>query len=409
MSKINPFKPNSPAPVAMFAGRTEEIDALDKGLYQTKNSNSSHFLITGDRGIGKSSLLMLLRYLSRGEITSPDYETFNFVTINSIISDRTDLVTFVKLIERSISREIGKIEKVRKFLADTWSFAQRIKVMDSGIEQADMHSEADLIIDDFAFSLSETCKRITNPLKEEETRDGIVILIDEVDNACDDIRLGYFIKVVTELLQQHECNNVMFVMAGLPDVTEKLTKSHGSSVRIFTHLKIKELVPADRIYVVERGLEEANKCNTEQTTITDSAKTQISMLSEGYPHFIQQFAYSAFDHNSNGEISGDEVLQGAFKPGGALDAIGDRYYASAYYDKIKSDEYRQVLTIMAENYNEWIKKSEIRSKFSGDEITLSNALQALTRRKIILKNPSKIGEYRLQQKGFALWIKLYPS
>lgn len=62
---------------------------------------------------------------------------------------------------------------------------------------------------------------------------------------------------------------------------------------------------------------------------------------------------------------------------------------------------------MAESMNSWIKKSEIREKFNGTENTLNNALQALTTRKIILKNSSKVGEYRLQQKGFALWIKLF--
>jgi len=57
--------------------------------------------------------------------------------------------------------------------------------------------------------------------------------------------------------------------------------------------------------------------------------------------------------------------------------------------------------------NAWISKAEIRAKFTGDGSTLSNALQALTTRKIILKNQSRIGEYRLQQRGFALWIKLF--
>ncbi len=62
---------------------------------------------------------------------------------------------------------------------------------------------------------------------------------------------------------------------------------------------------------------------------------------------------------------------------------------------------------MAENMNSWIKKSEIREKFSGSDHTVSDALKALTARKIILKNPSKLGEYRLQHRGFALWIKLF--
>lgn len=405
--KLNPFKPNSPVPIAMFAGRLKEIEAMEKGLFHTKNNRPHHFLITGERGIGKSSLLSLIKFIATGEIKSPDYDYFKFITIDIVISVRTDLVTLIKLIDKNIERTVGKVETIRKFLSDTWSFVQRIKVMDSGIEQEAATDNADILIDDFAWSLAETCKRIANPEKGEEAKDGIVFFFDEADNACPGLHIGYFLKVLTELLQKHGCNNIMFVVAGLPEVIDKLSKSHESSLRLFIPLKIIELNPEDRHYVIEKGIDEGNRLNEAKTTIADVAKRQISNLSEGYPHFIQQFAYSAFEYNSDGEISEDDVLEGAFREGGAIDAIGTRYYASAFHEQIKSDEYRQVLGIMSESMNAWIKKSDIRSKFSGSEQTLNNALQALTNRKIILKNPSKIGEYRLQQKGFALWIKLF--
>lgn len=407
MVKVNPFKPNSPVPTAMFAGRIDEIVTLEQSLHQAKNSRPTNILITGERGIGKSSLMMLFEHLANGNIKSPIYDAFNFLTISVVISKQTSLLTLIKLIERKISREIGGIEKIRTFLLDTWSFVQRIKVMDSGIDKQSLEEDSDLLLDDFAYSLSETCKRITNPDKGEQLKNGMVFLIDEADNACDDLHIGYFVKVVAELLQQNGCNNVMFVLAGLPEVVEKLNNSHPSSIRIFTQLKIRELSQGDRHYVIEKGLEEGNRINETKTTITDEAKKHISTLSEGYPHFIQQFAYSAFQFNQDGEISADDVLGGAFDPGGALDSIGSRYYESAYREQIKSDEYRQVLSIMAENMNEWIKKSDIRTKFSGNDQTLTDALKALTSRNIILKNTSKVGEYRLQQKGFALWIKLF--
>ena len=37
------------------------------------------------------------------------------------------------------------------------------------------------------------------------------------------------------------------------------------------------------------------------------------MLSEGYPHFLQQFAFSAFEKNSDNEIDGADVMNGAFQ------------------------------------------------------------------------------------------------
>lgn len=405
--KLNPFKPNSPVPYAMFAGRLSEIENLEKGLFHTKNNTPMHFLITGERGIGKSSLMAYTQLLAVGDIKSPDFENFNFITIEITISDRTNLVTLIKLIERNLKRELSNIESVRNFMDKTWEFVQRIRIMDSCIDKQQSTEDPELIIDDFIHSLSETCKRISNPQSGEDRKDGVVIFIDEADNSCPDLRIGYFFKTVTENLQKKQCTNVMFTVAGLPELTEKLYQSHESSLRIFTELKIKALEPKYRFYVIDRGLEEANKVNKEKTTITDNAKNHISVLSEGYPHFIQQFAFSAFETNRDGEISDDDVLGGAFKERGALDAIGDRYYASSFYDQIKSDEYRQVLSIMADSMNSWVPKKDIAAKFTGLDQTLNNALQALTTRRIILRNSSKRGEYRLQQRGFALWIKMF--
>ena len=67
------------------------------------------------------------------------------------------------------------------------------------------------------------------------------------------------------------------------------------------------------------------------------------------------------------------------------------------------------LITFAHNYSKKTISDEDYSILAtlGDDNTLTNALAALTKRKIILKNPSKIGEYRLQQKGFAIWIKLF--
>lgn len=58
--KINPFKPNSPVPIGMFAGRVDELLLLEGGLHQARHGEPANFLVTGDRGIGKSSLLLFV-------------------------------------------------------------------------------------------------------------------------------------------------------------------------------------------------------------------------------------------------------------------------------------------------------------------------------------------------------------
>lgn len=307
----------------------------------------------------------LIKLTAEGGRRTEDYGEFNFVTVSAAIFNKSTLQSLMALIDTNLKRELGKIEKVRNFMDETWSFIQRIKVLDSSIEQSPESEDIDLIINDFAYSLAETCKRITNPGKDEQARDGIIFFMDEADNANPDLHIGYFFKVVTELLQNNGCSNVMFVVAGLPDVIEKLSTSHESSIRIFNHLTVKQLTPADRLWVIDRGIAVGNETNQDQTTITVDAKNAISTLSEGYPHFIQQFAYSAFQFNHDGEISKEDVFESALSEGGAVDEIGTRYYHSAYNEQIKSDEYREVLSIMAENANQWIKKVTSETNFLG--------------------------------------------
>jgi hypothetical protein len=66
--RFNPFRPNNIAPPGVFSGRSEEIDAIEQCLFQTKNNNPQHFLIEGERRIGKSSLLFLSETIAEGYV-----------------------------------------------------------------------------------------------------------------------------------------------------------------------------------------------------------------------------------------------------------------------------------------------------------------------------------------------------
>ena len=148
---------------------------------------------------------------------------------------------------------------------------------------------------------------------------------------------------------------------------------------------------------------------TKRTAIDDEGRIVLIGLSEGYPHFIQQFGYSAFAADKDLVINHEDVLNGGLAPRGAIQMIGDRYYRGDFYKKIQKDSYRQVLRIMADSGNKWISKGDISKSFPGKTTTLDNAIHALLRRKIILAKEGARGTYRLQHRGFAFWIKLNGS
>ncbi len=199
----------------------------------------------------------------------------------------------------------------------------------------------------------------------------------------------------------------MVALAGLPEVRDVLYESHPSSLRLFDEYPLERLSDKGVRQVVQRCLADANKGHPDGITIEPNGEHALVKLSEGYPHFIQQFGYSAFEMDEDGKIDENDVIIGAIGSGGALERIGDRYYRDDFYRKIQKDSYRQVLRIMAGEWDQWTTKAKIRSSFKGKDSTLDNAIHALRTRRIILSKEGARGVYRLQDRGFALWIKLY--
>jgi hypothetical protein len=408
-ARINPFKPTSPVNPGMFAGRVTELQRLESHLLQTRAGHASNFMITGERGIGKSSLLNYLKWVAKGEIPI-EGETVKFLVVDSDVDPSTSQFGLVKKIELGLQRELGKTEPARRFLKEVWSFLQRVEVAGTKLSPAAMDN-GELLLEEFSYALAEVAQRITNRSRDADvfhaSFDGILILLDEADNSSKDLHLGSFAKLLTERLQRRGCDCVMIGLAGLPELRTVLASSHRSSLRLFEEVPLERLSDDDVRLCIELCLNRANKENARITTIDDEAVALLTSLSEGYPHFIQQFGFSAFEADHDFRISDDDVSEGAFGKRGALEQIGDRYYRDDYYGKILQESYRQVLRIMADKLDGWISKEEIRAKFRGTGSTLDNAIKALRDRHIILSKEGERGVYRLQQKGFALWMKLY--
>lgn len=411
MARVNPFQPNSAVSPGMFVGRLPQLVALEQALLQTRAGLPKSFMLTGERGIGKTSLLEYFKFVAQGRISLGD-EKVNFLVIDLDIDTNTTDVGLIRRVELGLKRSLDKTERARSFFSQSWAFLQRVEAFGVKVRVSDEETDPETLHDEFAHSLATTTTRICQSDAAMEfgaKYDGVILLIDEADNAPKHLRLGALLKLLTERLNRHGCHHVMIGLAGMPSLRDVLRESHPSSLRIFDELPLNPLLPDEVSAVIDNALNQANKQNTEQTSIDGPARTRLITLSEGYPHFIQQFGYSAFSADVDGIIDLDDVFRGALGPMGAMEKIGDRYYRDDFYNKIQKDSYRQVLRIMADKDNSWVTKEEIREKFKGTNSTLANAIQALRDRKIILAKEGERGKYRLQHRGFAFWIKLYTT
>jgi hypothetical protein len=159
-------------------------------------------------------------------------------------------------------------------------------------------------------------------------------------------------------------------------------------------------------------LAEAELKNGFKTNITDATLNSIAELSDGYPHFIQQFSYFAFEEDNDNTIDVDDIMRSAYKENGALAQLGHKYFSEMYHAKISSEDYRKVLGCMAAHGDDYISRQDIikESKLRGvSESNVTNALAALRERHIIILDETRRGYYKLPTKSFAVWINAIRS
>jgi hypothetical protein len=312
MARFNPFRPDGIVAPGMFAGRVEELLAVEGALDQTKLGNSKHFLIQGERGIGKSSLMYYVQVLATGQIPvlGSAGERFNFLTLPIELETSTAYEDIIGRVALSLRNELKEHQLTTEAAKKLWDFAKKWEAFGFKYNAAENATRERYQL------LEELVSQLVNIATNIEFGfDGILILIDEADKAPPTAHLGEFVKLLTEKLTKQECHNVCVGLAGQPSLLDKLRKSHESSVRVFQILTLDPLAPEDREHVIHLGLAQAAEKNGVETTIEKNALGLLAQMSEGYPHFLQEYAYYAFAADNDGNINfGDADLMAFFGP-----------------------------------------------------------------------------------------------
>jgi hypothetical protein len=400
--RFNPFRPNGLVPPGIFTGRVEESEAMQRMLVHTRRGNPQNFLLHGERGIGKSSLLYVHQMNALGELSLWGDEKFSFITVDVTLEPADTYEAILRKLGSGLDRAVRSHHKATEVVKSAWDVIKRFEVM--GVKY-NFSSEKSIagseLLDEIVQVYTATCADIQGKL------DGILILLDEADKPSATANLGALLKGFTERVARSKHNAIGIGLAGVSSVLETLRQSHESALRVFTSFHLKPLSPEESVQVIRRGLNVAQGENKIKTRITPEAEALIAMYSEGYPHFLQQFSYCAFEADTDDSIDREDVLRGAWAEHGAFEQLGTKYFEGLYFEQINSNEYREVLRIMAEQLDGWVTKSQIRAALKIKESTLNNALRALTQRRIILTRPGHQGTYRLPLKSFAAWIRAY--
>jgi hypothetical protein len=342
-------------------------------------------------------------FAASGTIRGWEDQNYNFLTVSLMLEPSDSYESILRKLGSALRRRLATHNKLQAKAKEVWDFLKRWEVMGVKVRNPESIATPSELLDELVESYSTASSKIS------DTFEGILISIDEADKPPISANLGALLKGFTERLSRTTPNTICLGVVGVSTVLDSLRESHESSLRLFTSFNLKPLSSTESIDVIRKGLKNAEEKSGIMVTITPEAEHYISNYSEGYPHFIQQFGYCAFEADTDNVIDIDDVTKGAWGEHSAFEQLGTKYFEGLYFNRIGSDDYRQVLRYMSDNLDGWVSKEDIRSHSNLKETILSNAIKALLDRHIILPQPGKRVMYRLPTKSFAAWIKAYTS
>lgn len=111
--KFNPFRPDGMVAPGMFTGRLEEIEAIEQSLFQAKNGNPHHFLIQGERGIGKSSLFFYVQIMASGD-SRPPRPSLKFITVSVDLIGAETQFDIIRCVGRGLKSELSVAQPAKR-------------------------------------------------------------------------------------------------------------------------------------------------------------------------------------------------------------------------------------------------------------------------------------------------------
>lgn len=276
----NPYAPGAGTPPPALVGRDGVIEGARTSLRRLKAGRSTqHLLLTGLRGVGKTVLLGTLAALGEGE-------GFRVVRQEAVGGEDT-VASFLRQARR-ITDELGPGERVARAVRSIESVSLSLLGSGASVGRStrppDREALADVVVD------------LAAAAAEHDL--GIVIAIDEAQGlGADDLR-----RILAGV---HRCGQdglpLWCVLAGLPNLVGVVAKATTYAERLFTVEALGPLTPAHVSDAVARPADDLG------VAWAPAAVDAVADRSDGYPFFVQVWAFHTWNAATDDPISTDDV------------------------------------------------------------------------------------------------------
>lgn len=381
----SPFTPGQPVSIEFFVGRIEEINRLRRRLISSREGRLQVGFLTGERGIGKSSLAAFMRFLSEREL--------HMLGVHAFLGGVSSLEEMIRRVfDRLLKESVGTswYRKIEGFLG---KHIRQIGLFGISVEFNPPPEDLKRLSFDFAHVVRELMRRLG-----EEKR-GIFLALDDINGLANSPDFANWLKsFVDEVATSQKPFPLCLLLVGLEERRKSLIDLQPSLARVFDLMEV-------RAWSDEETKEFFQKAFTSVGIEVDKrAMDTMAHFAGGLPVLAHEIGDAAFNLDADNFIDPTEALKAVFN---AAEILGRKYLEPQVVQAIRSPHYRKILRkLVQEPFLGRFQRAEVLNHLSAEEArVLDNFLRRMKKLGVIESDPEgKRGAYRFTKDLYYLYF-----
>jgi AAA+ ATPase superfamily predicted ATPase len=373
----SPFTPGVPVPAEFFVGRMAEVERLRAKVATATQGRLQVAFLTGERGIGKSSLASLVRFRAERE--------YQALGLHIFLGGATSLE---EMVQRIFDRLLKESAGTSWFDSIKQLFGSRIHQIDLfgiGVEFAAESQDLTRLVHNFAPAL----RNLTDRLKG--ARKGILLVLDDINGLAASAAFANWLKsLVDEIATSQKPLPLFLLLVGTEERRQESIRLQPSLARVFDVVEIRAWTEEETRAFFERAFASVG------IEVEEGALHLLATYTGGLPVLAQEIGDAAFHLDDDNRISVADAMQAVMQ---AADIVGHKHLEPQVFQALRSARYRAILRkVVAEGQSLQFHflRAEVMERLSQDERKVfDNFLRRMEKLGVLVRDAERgPGAYR---------------
>lgn len=383
----SPFTPGIPVPIDYFIGRAREIERIGRAIIQTASGRNENLFLTGERGIGKSSLAAVTRYIAE--------EKYQFVGAHCYVGAARNVSDVCRIVLTKMLQAMpnkGLFEKARTVVG---KYIKGIQLGVFGVGMNIEFTDDQKLLEDLPLNFLSIIRGIFETIKEDKK--GLLLILDDLNGMSNVPEFSYFLKsFVDEIASSQKPLPILLILVGIPDRMSDLTKNQPSISRIFNVIELNSMKNGESKEFFQKAFGSVG------ITIEPDALPTLTHYSGGLPVLLHEVGDAVYWEDSDNSINKDDAIKGIFH---AAENVGRKYLDQQVYQTLRSETYRSILRRMGKMplEAEFKRKELVKEMNDSERRNFDNFRQRMEKLGVLTKGEVQ-GEYKFVNELFRLYV-----